>query len=529
MELFTNGDYITTITGRSNVKKFTAMVILLLALSLSLSAFSIHPVSAVEDSWTSKAPLPLSSWGVVGANGKIYAIAGSGEYANVSYLNNAVFEYDPALDTWTIKKAMPIKRSGFALAVYQNKIYVIGGSNGTNQVYDPATGTWENRTSMPTPRTQLEANVVNSKIYVIGGQNEFHDPINLDLNQIYDTETDTWSFGTPIPNVVWQAAAGATTGEMAPKRIYVIGGLPDKSMIGTNMTQVYDPATDTWTIGESMPTARFTLHVAVLNDTLYVMGGLPFFNLSGVRCQENEQYTPVGYIPEFPSLTTIYIRADGSVEGTDKIQRDGNIYTLTGDISGEIKVQKNFTVIDGAGYTLQGSGSGTGVGIRWHGTVQNLQIINFEHGISAVINNTILGNYIADCGAGILIIGGSSNTIKNNTFVNNVNPISIAYGGGNHTITENSMINGTLITVWLSPHPIVDRNYWSDYNGTDADGDGIGDTPHFRIAGNETIYIDFHPLMEPVPVIPEFPSWSLLLIFLITSLMIILAKKKIGG
>jgi hypothetical protein len=29
---------------------------------------------------------------------------------------------------------------------------------------------------------------------------------------------------------------------------------------------------------------------------------------------------------------TIYIRADGSVEGTDKIQRDGNVYTFIDDI-----------------------------------------------------------------------------------------------------------------------------------------------------------------------------------------------------
>ena len=30
---------------------------------------------------------------------------------------------------------------------------------------------------------------------------------------------------------------------------------------------------------------------------------------------------------------TIYIRDDGSVEGTDKILRDGNVYTLIGDIT----------------------------------------------------------------------------------------------------------------------------------------------------------------------------------------------------
>jgi len=52
----------------------------------------------------------------------------------------------------------------------------------------------------------------------------------------------------------------------------------------------------------------------------------------------------------------IYIRADGSVEGTDKIQRDGNVYTFTGNIDVfnpyvhigvGIGVQRDNIIIDG--------------------------------------------------------------------------------------------------------------------------------------------------------------------------------------
>jgi len=250
-------------------------------------------------------------------------------------------------------------------------------------------------------------------------------------------------------------------------------------------------------------------------------------------------------IKQVKARGTIYIRADGSVEGTDKIQRDGDVFTLTGDISGEIQVQKSDIVLDGAGYTLQGNGEETGNGIDLSNnrgsdpsrpeisnvTLKNMGIVNFSLGIRNVNtnNNTIIGCYIADCFTGINVVGRPNNVlIKNNTFVNNVNPISIAYSGDVHVITENSFINGNFIIVWLSPEPDVDRNYWSDYNGTDADGDGIGDTPYVYGGNAESKYIDEHPLMEPVPVIPEFPSWTPLVIMLsVLAVMIVIFRRNI--
>ena len=340
------------------MKKSASMFVVLLLLSVVLPAFSIPLVMASEDSWVTREPIPTirRDLGVAVVNGKIYAIGGRND---AGYLSTNE-EYDPATNTWTTKTLMPTPRSDFGIAVFQNKIYCIGGiidfdwsGHGegilcaVNEVYDPLTDTWENKTAMPTKRQRPKANAVNGKIYLIGGfqyhdsyysnygtielnVNEVYDPetdswstktpipttssnpasatinnkiyvisgFHSNLNQIYDPESDTWSQGAPIPTAVALAGAGATSDEMAPKRIYVIGGYPSYDEVSLN--QVYDPQTDTWASGRQMPTARHSLGVTVMNDTLYAIGG-GSTNLNVRQYDENEQYTPVGYVPEFPS------------------------------------------------------------------------------------------------------------------------------------------------------------------------------------------------------------------------------------
>jgi len=329
------------------VKKSASVLVLLLFLSFVLPTFSIPLVSAAEDSWTTLTEMPTarSGLGVAVVDGKIYAIGGSD--GNRQLDTNQM--YDPATNTWVNKQPMPYARSRFGITVYQNKIYVIGGTttNGltsANEVYNPLTDTWEIKTPMPTGgRVELATSVVNGKIYLIGGSfhhiwpeptnlTEVYDPVTdtwttkaqmptavysctsavVDnkiyvienarsgsihcLNQIYDPETDTWSYGQPIPTRVVDAAAAATTGVYAPKRIYVMGG---GDLFSYDLNQIYDPATDAWTTGTAMPTPRQNLGVAVLNDTLYAIGGYQID--SDVRVSKNERYTPAGYIPEFPS------------------------------------------------------------------------------------------------------------------------------------------------------------------------------------------------------------------------------------
>jgi N-acetylneuraminic acid mutarotase len=335
-----------------SMRKSCALLLVLVFLPASF-LIAVKPVSAAP--WASKAPMhqARSGLGVAVVNGKIYAIGGTTRQGggDIPFTGGVVGtneEYYPASDIWAFKKPKPTPSSGFAIAVYQNKIYCIGG--GVNEVYDPATDTWETKEPMPTPRSLLEANVVDGKIYLIGGDNdgplenwngtliEVYDPATdswstkapmpiaaaayasavLDnkiyiiggftgtkdsLNQIYDPETDTWSQGAIPPSIIGYDVAGATTGVNAPKRIYVLGA---------NLTPVYDPEKDSWdTVGANLPTRRSGFGVAVVNDMIYAIGGYTYtitdlsFNVDYTVYATNEQYTPIGYGTVPPKINII--------------------------------------------------------------------------------------------------------------------------------------------------------------------------------------------------------------------------------
>jgi hypothetical protein len=319
--------------------------LLVLAFLITSCLLVARPVlstaNIVEDSWTSKTPMQKArgGLGVAAVNGKIYAIGGSAQDAHLATVKEFLStneEYDPETDAWTFKKPMPTPRAVFATAVYQNKIYCIGGKTssgytGVNEVYDPSTDTWETKSSMPTARGWLTASVVGAEIYLIGGSpypsgtlNEVYDPTTdswtkktpapsgayfyasavVDnkiyvigrYNQIYDAETDSWSLGADGGGGV----AGATSGVLAPERIYVFGEAS---------TQAYNTADDNWTAGVSMPTARMNFGVAVVDDVLYTIGGYThgdLYLLYGVGpfapSAVIEQYTPFGYGTVPPSI-----------------------------------------------------------------------------------------------------------------------------------------------------------------------------------------------------------------------------------
>ncbi len=113
-----------------------------------------------ENTWTDRAPMPTSRFGLglaAAQNGKLYAVGGY----NNGGAQATVEEYDPDLNTWRARVPLPTPRSGLGLAVASNgRLYAVGGNNGsaflaTVEEYDPATNTWTARAPLPTARYAL--------------------------------------------------------------------------------------------------------------------------------------------------------------------------------------------------------------------------------------------------------------------------------------------------------------------------------------------------------------------------------------
>jgi len=175
---------------------------------------------------------------------------------------------------------------------------------------------------------------------------------------------------------------------------------------------------------------------------------------------------------------TIYIREDGSIDPpTPLITTVDNVtYTFTGSINDSIVVERDGVVLDGGGYTLQGTGAGGSEGINMTGrtniTIKNTNIQNYSYGLylNHSSSSIISGNNIANNGYGIYLSHSNNNSVSgnnltasqpcgiflesssNNNSISGNNITTSKYGfygiisslSSNETITGNTFTNGGL-------------------------------------------------------------------------------------
>jgi len=176
---------------------------------------------------------------------------------------------------------------------------------------------------------------------------------------------------------------------------------------------------------------------------------------------------------------------------------------------------------------------GSGIWVASIGTmVAQNTVTNCDRGIDIEWggSNTVCGNIIANNrGAGLTNEGRQSILYANYVVNNSVGAlIGIKYmDSGNNTFYLNNFINNNQQTqlVNLDHTDSWDNgkkgNYWHNYTGSDANNDGVGDTPYIIFGNRYTkeypyttyaeSYEDRYPLMTPFNcsgVTIELPEWA---------------------
>ncbi len=266
------------------------------------------------------------------------------------------------------------------------------------------------------------------------------------------------------------------------------------------------------------------------------------------------------------ATAAVYIRADGTVDPSSApIQRDGDVYVLTGNISSEadgVRIERSNITLDGSGFTVEGSSSSDSAGIylanKANVTIRNLLIREFSYGIylqlsshNAISSNSITltiwdcvklsgssshnnitgNNLVNNNGNGVGLYSSPNNTIRENNIINNIQNGVYLYWSSNNSIYHNRFENNgrqayteqSQGNTWDNSYP-SGGNYWSDYDGIDiksgvgqnlTGSDGFGDSPYIINSLNKDRY----------PIVPEFSSFVALSI--VASLwMVVVYRKK---
>jgi parallel beta-helix repeat protein len=196
-----------------------------------------------------------------------------------------------------------------------------------------------------------------------------------------------------------------------------------------------------------------------------------------------------------------------------------------------VHFSENSTV---SGNSISNSGVGVHLWSSFNSTVSSNNI-TANNGDGVYLNSysrncTVFGNNITANNCGVHLAFSSNCIVSVNSITDNEwygayleysDDIRFYHNNfiGNPTHVIN--LNSTFANTWDNG---TEGNYWSDYNGTDSDGDGIGDTPYVIDENNQ----DNYPLMVQVDifVIPENSSWAPILCILALAGAITIHKRR---
>ncbi len=167
-----------------------------------------------------------------------------------------------------------------------DQILAIGGFDSNNVVFNDVEsrplaggGRWHDVAPMSTRRTNLAAATLAGRVYAIGG---FDEKDRLLANvEIYNPKRNKWTPGPALPRRRGDASAAVLN-----NRLYVAGGVVNSSTITESM--LFLDQNNEWQPTAPMETARAQLRLVATEHHLYAIGG----RADGPAMTNVERYDP---------------------------------------------------------------------------------------------------------------------------------------------------------------------------------------------------------------------------------------------
>ncbi len=282
-----------------------------------------------------------------------------------------------------------------------------------------------------------------------------------------DPDINVFSVTADYVNISGFTITGATSSPNAGIYIYNSNSSTiANNVISGNFVNIFISSSD-----------RNTLTDNIVSDGDYgiYLGFSSDNNLTGNRATSNAQYGI--NLVDFSSNNTL----------RDNIASEGDYAGISMSYSSNYNTLINNTVNSNSGYC----------GI----------LLIYSSDCNTLSNNTVNSN---DGNAGILLWSSNDNTITANRVTNNS-----GYGIRLYNVSNNNLIYNNYFAnaqnahdddsnVWnttpatgpnIVGSPEIGGNYWSDYTGTDGDGDGFGAEPYSISGGSNHDYL---PLVMPI-------------------------------
>ena len=185
--------------------------------------------------------------------------------------------------SWQNGPNLPTGVGEIASGAVNGVLYAFSGDTSATLAYDLKAGLWRSDMAVrPLVGQQHSAEVINSKLYLFGGIGGGAEG----SVQIYNPNTNSWSLGAAAPY-----AAGSVSTAVINGKVYIAGGIVSGNTVGT--AAVYDPVADAWSTIASMPAGRNHAAAGTDGRKLFIFGGRTGGNTVSDGFNDVQIYDPV--------------------------------------------------------------------------------------------------------------------------------------------------------------------------------------------------------------------------------------------